>query len=213
LVPLLFGLFFLRKELFWPLVTGAVLFLLSVLFRNYSILNGLQNLSNSALAYLSNFIVGIFFAGCYLVKPGFFSRKDAVWDVLGILAVFSQFYFYKPQHHIWNNIFFNLSILGMIISVFKGRFFNYFFTRPWVYIIGGMCYSIYLLHYAFLHLLIKYSVLFRTSLGYKSDLIVQALICLPLILLLSTFFFLLIEKPCMNKHWPIRFRNFVCQKY
>ena len=213
LVPLLFALLFFKKELFWPLATGAVLFLISVFLRNYFVRNGIQHLSSSVLAYLSNFMVGIFFAGWYLLKPEFFSKKSVIWDLLGVVAVFIQFYFYKPQHHIWNNFFFNLGILGLIISVFKGRYFNYFFTRPWVYIIGGMCYSIYLLHYAFLHLVVKYSVLMRSGWGYKSDLLVQAVVCLPLILLVSTIFYLLIEKPCMDKHWPVRLRNYVTQKF
>jgi len=44
-------------------------------------------------------------------------------------------------------------------------------------------------------------------------LLVQAVVCLPLILLVSTIFYLLIEKPCMDKHWPVRLRNYVTQKF
>jgi peptidoglycan/LPS O-acetylase OafA/YrhL len=90
----------------------------------------------------------------------------------------------------------------MMIAVFKGTFMNWFFTRPLVYIIGGMCYSIYLLHYAFFHLLVKYTAGLRTGAGYGVDLAVQMAVCIPIVLLASGVFYLLLEKPCMNKNWP-----------
>jgi peptidoglycan/LPS O-acetylase OafA/YrhL len=65
-----------------------------------------------------------------------------------------------------------------------------------------MCYSIYLLHYAFLHLIVRGTAFLRTGYGYGYDLMLQMLVCLPVVLVVSGIFYILIEKPCMNKYWP-----------
>jgi peptidoglycan/LPS O-acetylase OafA/YrhL len=72
----------------------------------------------------------------------------------------------------------------------------------WVYTIGGMCYSIYLLHYAFFHLLVKFSKFLAFSQDYCVNLGIQILVALPVVLFVSAIFFVLIERPCMNPEWP-----------
>jgi peptidoglycan/LPS O-acetylase OafA/YrhL len=67
-----------------------------------------------------------------------------------------------------------------------------------------MCYSIYLLHYAFFHLWVKIGQHLVTVWGYKTDLVIQMLTGIPVVLLVSAVFFVLIEKPCMDKDWPIQ---------
>jgi peptidoglycan/LPS O-acetylase OafA/YrhL len=155
-------------------------------------------------SYLTNFITGMMFAWLFLVKKEFFRVKHVFWDVTGIAGILLIFIFYKPQADIINNILFNTGIFLLMVAAFKGTFFNRFFTLPFVYVVGGMCYTIYLLHYAFLHLLLKFTASIHTGSGYLPDLILQFIIALPAILLVSGIFFLLIEKPCMDKRWPAR---------
>ena len=71
-------------------------------------------------------------------------------------------------------------------------------TNRWVTIIGGMCYSIYLLHFPLYHLLMK---LFTNPLtitdNYELTFFLQALIFLPLSVLMITVYYILVERPFM----------------
>lgn len=202
LVPMFFGLIFFRKNLAYAILVLLMAFLGSVYLRGYFTQQQIDQLGSSVLAYFSNFLVGIVFAWWYLARPDYFQKRAYIADILGVACIFGQFYIYKPQHIWHNNILFNFFVFGFIFCTFKGCLLNQFFTKSWVYIIGGMCYSIYLLHYAFLHLLVKYTALIPSTGEYLLDLLVQILVSLPVILIVSAIFFLLIEKPCMNKNWP-----------
>jgi peptidoglycan/LPS O-acetylase OafA/YrhL len=204
IVPLLFTLLFLKQSKIWSYGVISLLFAISMCLKSYFVEYGITQLGSSVISYLSNFLTGVIFAWLFLSRNFFFIKRNYCWDLLGLIAIFIQFYFYKPQHHFNNIILFNGGIFIMMIAAFKGKIFNRFFTLPAVYVTGGMCYSIYLLHYAFFHLLVKYSVHFQTGLGYLYDLILQLIICLPIVWIISAIFFLVIEKPCMNKHWPDR---------
>ena len=109
----------------------------------------------------------------------------------------------------FNNLLFNVATVGMIIAVFKGCILNWFFTRSVIYIIGGMCYSIYLLHYAFLHLFIKFTSSISLGNGYLTDLGFQIMIAFPAVMFVSSIFYLLIEKPCMDRNWPMKLGKWI----
>jgi peptidoglycan/LPS O-acetylase OafA/YrhL len=203
LVPLIFaGLFSITGNA-GKIATGIAVFMASVFLKGYLLKNNLSHLSESILAYMSNFTTGIAFACLFLLdKKNRLKSRSIAWDIAGLLSIFMIFYFYKPQALWSNNILFNTGIFILMVAAFKGNFTNRFFTNKFIYTIGGMCYSIYLLHYAFLHLFVKYTSGLSTGMGYKMDLGLQLCIALPVILIISGVFFLMIEKPCMNKRWP-----------
>lgn len=202
LVPLFFGLLLSFRSSIWFASVILLSFSVSIILRNYFIIYEINQLSSSVLAYFSNFIVGILVAWIYLRHKIFILKKNHTWDIIWIISFFGQFYFYKPQHLYLNNLLFNFFTFITILATFKGHSFNWFFTRPIVYLIGGMCYSIYLLHFAFFHLIVQLTASVRTSVSYGLDLFLQLIICLPAVLIISGIFYLLVEKPCMNRHWP-----------
>ena len=212
LVPLFFGLLFLQNSRTWSITVILFSFVTSVWLRGYCIRHGIAQLGSSVFVYFSNFLVGIIVAWLYLKRQDFFSIKGKMWDLLGLIAIIGQFYFYKPQHAYVNNLLFNIFVLLLMLATFKGTLMNWFFTRPLVYIIGGMCYSIYLLHYAFFHLLVQYTAGYSIGMGYGPDLLVQVAVGIPLALVVSGVFFVLVEKPCMNKHWPKKIVEWVFKK-
>jgi peptidoglycan/LPS O-acetylase OafA/YrhL len=201
-VPLLF------RWLFKPSRSRSRIFILlllvglSILFRQYVVKNDWYHLQNTVLAYLSNFLMGTVMAWMYLAMPEYFRRKSYGWDLAGALAVWLMFGAYKPQHDPLHNAAFNVSIIGLFFAVFKGRAFNAFFTWQPVYTIGGMCYSIYLLHYAFLFAVVPRTSGLTSALPYPTGLSLQLLLVVPFMLVLTSVFYLLIEKPCMDKEWP-----------
>lgn len=190
-----------------------ILVLASAYFRGYSLDYGLTHLSSSIFAYFINFGIGIVFAYIYLLFPSFFvTKKSLLFDGIGLLAFIGIFYFYKPQAWIVNNILFNLSVILLFVSVFKGRWTNWFFTLPWVYLIGGMCYSIYLIHYAFFYFMVRFSSCLTFGEEYWSNYALQILLVFPAVIGVSALFYLAVEKPCMDKNWPFQLSGFIRKK-
>lgn len=206
ILPLLFFIFFNIKTNLGRAIFSIVLILLSIYAKHYFYNHGIGQYSSTILAYFTNFGVGIFFAFLYLKNISYFKQdRNIFFDLIAVFSVFIMFWFYKPQAAWHNNILLNLSILGLFISAFKGSISNWFYTRPFIYLIGGMCYSIYLLHFALFFLLVKYTYLISVGQGYWLDFFIQFLLLFPSVILVSAIFYLFIEKPFMDKHWTKRF--------
>lgn len=209
LIPFFFSLLFLIRRNLYIFSILTLSFTASVYLKGYFVENNISQLYNSIFAYFSNFLIGILLAWLYITRKSFLSQKNYIWDLIGLLSLFGQFYFYKPQNYWLNNVLFNTSILFFMISAFKGSNFNWFFTRPIVFLIGGMCYSIYLLHYAFFHLWIQFTGDLLVGENYGTNLLIQVILGLPAALFLSGIFFILIERPCMNRLWPQKLKRFI----
>lgn len=199
LVPLLFGLLFITQNKFLSASFLLLLAVFSIAFRHDFAFS--LNWGRSIFAFFVNFSVGIIVCWLYLTQFKWFNQKNYFFDILGLAAMLGLFYFYKPQHQYGNQLFFNSSIFVFMVSVFKGKLVNWFYTQSWIYIIGGMCYSVYLIHYAFFHLSLKFTIeLWMASFSYGANIVVQSLVSLPLVLLVSAFFFRYFELPFMNKN-------------
>jgi len=204
IVPLLFWILFKRKSRFFSLFLILLLIIGSIYSRLYIHFSQLNHIKHSIPVYLSNFLMGTVIAWMYLSYPKFFSRRHLAFDLLGLFSWWLMFVSYKPQYYPEYNACFNFSILLFFIAVFKGRMFNAFFTWQPVYTIGGMCYSIYLLHYAFFYAVVPITSKWTKALPYQEGLWLQALILVPVLLVFTSVFYLLVEKPCMDKHWPTK---------
>ena len=197
LVPLLFWLLFTTKQSLLPAILLLLLAGFSIVFRHDFAFSSYWG--RSILSFFVNFSVGIFVCWMHLTQSKWFKIKNYFFDILGFASILGLFYYYKPQHHYENQLFFNGLILVFMVSVFKGKWINWFYTRPWVYIIGGMCYSIYLIHYAFFHLSVKFtSMLWLEDVDYRINIIVQLMISIPLVLIVSALFFRYFERPFMD---------------
>jgi peptidoglycan/LPS O-acetylase OafA/YrhL len=177
-----------------------VFLVFSVWFKHDFIWNDYWN--RSIPSFFINFAMGIIACWVYLENLDWIKRKSIVYDVVGLLSMFGLFYFYKPQHYIFNIVPFNFSLVIVLITAFKSYLFNWIYTRKIIYTIGGMCYSIYLLHFAFFHLSVKYTKAFWVlDWSYSANLGVQIMLSLPLMLGVSTLFFVWFEKPFMDRDW------------
>lgn len=67
--------------------------------------------------------------------------------------------------------------------------------------IGGMCYSIYLLHYPIISLFGRTLLIHQFSSNSYLNIIIYAVIFFVLIMTISTLFFLFVERPCMKEDW------------
>ena len=78
--------------------------------------------------------------------------------------------------------------------------------NPWIATIGGMCYTIYLLHYPLISFVGHPTLAIAQRTTPHLHLAVQALLILPVLLIVSSVYFVLVERPCMDRRWPEKLR-------
>lgn len=208
ILPILFLIAFKLLKIRSFVALFVPIFFVTLYLKEWIYTNEYSAIQASFLQYSSHFIIGIIF--CIFYLSSLFKRitPSLIADLLGLVAIFLLFYFYKPQVKPINTFVFNACIFCFFFAVFKGKVFNYFFTRKIVYVIGGMCYTIYLIHYAFLHIFISFIPSHLFVFSYEVDLLVAAAISLPPLFALCVVFYIYLEKPCMNPEWP----NFIFKK-
>lgn len=186
-------------------IVGIIL--LSLLHRNFNYEWIEQwHLRKSLLMHLHEFFIGFLVADIYLTTWKGNVSKTWVWDLAGIAAMASLFVWNDPLH-IDHDLIFSASLFVAFVSIFRGSLLNRFYSNPFIVIVGGMCYTIYLLHYAMIAFLAGGTeFLFREGWSYASNYWVQALVILPVVLGVSAVFFALIERPCMDKNWPAKLK-------
>jgi peptidoglycan/LPS O-acetylase OafA/YrhL len=151
----------------------------------------------TVLAYAGFFPAGFLLAEV-LENPHRSRRQSHLWDIVG-LALWTAF-FWLPYSLTFRS-FLPLLIFPLYILAFYGKLTSRILSTPFIAIIGGMCYSIYLMHILFMSLsfrLVKHVI-------FANDVLtswVQIILLIAMIVALSTIFFVLIERPCMNPRWP-----------
>jgi len=159
-------------------------------------------LALSLANYIQFFLLGFLIADLYVVAWVAPSAHERAWDAVGILSwialVVTWMDVARPTA-----LFLTLALL-IFCATFRGRLLRRAFCNPWLTTIGGMCYSIYLLHYPLISALGRHTGHIANRAGFTAHLLVQAVILVPMVLLASTVFFVVIERPCMRKDWPSR---------
>jgi peptidoglycan/LPS O-acetylase OafA/YrhL len=160
---------------------------------------GIDILSRVALLdVLPFFLVGWLLAEIHVTRLHESPRNSTYLDVVGIACLplfFLALRFHSPSWRV------TLPILGglAIAAALHGRVFTRVLSMRWIAIIGGMCYSIYLLHYPVLVLGAK--VLHANGLTHGYWLWPLYAVLLLLALVLSAGFFIIVERPCMDPAW------------
>ena len=127
-----------------------------------------------------DFLIGLFF---FLII-WLFDNKDFnsnsqkfLWELIQLVSIFFLYY-YVLFHKIFSFLSFKL-----------------------ITNIGGMCYSIYLLHYPIISMfgnpLLKYTFSKYTFINVS----IYSVVLILLVMTISSIFFLLVERPCMDKDW------------
>ena len=102
--------------------------------------------------------------------------------------------------------------LGLIVVVgaFRGVVANRFFTHPYVFTIGGMCYTIYRYHFGVVGLC-GHGRLFLFP-SFWPDLALTLILVPVAILTVSGFLFVFLEKPFMRRNWHTRLFNYLARR-
>jgi peptidoglycan/LPS O-acetylase OafA/YrhL len=181
------------------------------------------HLENTILRFAQYFLVGFLLADLWTtrrLKPErpTSPRSGLIWDLTGIGCLVTGIMLHTgsglagllPGPEGLRDVI-ALTLLPWIcfiayIAVFRGFVLNAGLTLPLLTTIGGMCYSIYLLHNLLLNNTLAATKHLAPTDSYALNLLLQATIMLPFIVAVSAVFFVLIERPCMDKNWPQRLR-------
>lgn len=180
LMPIFLYVFKIMDSRYWRYLIYLGLFVLSMQVDLFVV----RDLND----YMLFFVAGIFAADIY---RNYTFRKHWLWDI--IFAV-SLILFYST----FDNLVLSISLFGMIISSFYTVILKGFLTNRIVTIIGGMCYTLYLLHNPLYHLMMRLvSEPLTIFEGYEANYLFQMALLLPISIVLMSIYFLLVEKPFM----------------
>jgi len=98
-------------------------------------------------------------------------------------------------------------ILLLYIAAFQGVVINRFVTNPWIATVGGMCYTIYLLHNYIIAALGMVTESVSPGSAFSVRLLIQFLLMTPIVIVISALYFRFIERPCMQADWPRRLKS------
>jgi peptidoglycan/LPS O-acetylase OafA/YrhL len=140
----------------------------------------------SLLGWFQCFAAGLLLADLY--TDGWNPRQHWGFDLLS-LALWPAIFLLNDQLT-W--VLMPAMSFILYVAAFRSFFFRRFFTLSMVTATGGMCYTIYLIHYQVIS--------FAGRFSSRPAIIVAA--ALVLLALASLAFFISVERPCMDKHWP-----------
>jgi peptidoglycan/LPS O-acetylase OafA/YrhL len=153
--------------------------------------------TESLINYIQYFLTGFLLVDIYLNKWEKLPPRSFSYDLFSgaaLLALFSV----GIMTSYYGLLIPWLTML-VIMGGFRGKLFNRFFTNPWIYTIGGMCYTIYLYHFFIIGFL-GHGRLFLFH-SFWPDLLVS-FVAVPLAIVgVSSILFLLFEKPFMRRNW------------
>jgi len=200
LVPLLTLLFTIRSPTLRR--SSIVILILAALSGQALFLHHSPRTALSIVAYVQFFLVGFLLADVFLVTWGEVPRRNLAWDFIALAGW--PLLFVILHSRVLAHWLFPAWILLLYFAAFRGRLVNRFFSNRWIVAIGGMCYSIYLLHYEVISAVGRLTRRLGETTPYWIYLSVQLVLVGAAIVVICGVYFVTIEKPCMRRDWPQR---------
>ena len=161
----------------------------------------------SILFYAQFFLMGLLLADLYIVD-GDRIRPSLFLDAAGLAGLVLTFG--MTRTFVNTQIVMPWAMALLFMAALRGVLLRRFFANPWIATIGGMCYSIYLMHLQMIAVLFKvtrYAIV--PGFDFLANYAIQLLVTALPVLLISLGFYLLIERPCMDPNWPSRFWHWI----
>lgn len=198
---------FLIKSVKFRRVINVLLILFFLIINHFDLIN---YEFVSLINYMHYFLLGYLLSDLYLTKS-LFLPKTKIDKLLCAFFLIIIWVYDKNDFNLDYQKF--LWELTQLISIFFIFYYILFkkvfklFSSPIITNLGGMCYSIYLIHYPIISLfgnkLINVSFSNNLILNY----LIFSLILLIIIIVISSVFYVVIERPCMDKNWIKRIFN------
>jgi peptidoglycan/LPS O-acetylase OafA/YrhL len=152
--------------------------------------------------FATGFLAVEFYLGAHGGRP-----RCPPWlcDVLGAMGIAWIFWPVRyPEIVEWPS--FMPACLAIFLAAWRGAIFGQIFRNRWIVTVGGMCYSIYLIHFGAMTLVSDAIGPWMASLctSATANSLVFLFVMVPVAIIPSAAFFLLVERPCMRRDWPQR---------
>ena len=158
----------------------------------------------SIFGFVQYFLLGFLLADIYLTEPALSAPACRyAWDVVALVAWVAVLVAWTSGDA--GRALVPFAAFVAFVAVFRGPITRRCFTNPIVTTVGGMCYSIYLLHFWLLSNSVKLFFSHRpVASTFWPEIWRVGLPSLAIALPICGLFYLLIERPCMDRHWPHR---------
>jgi peptidoglycan/LPS O-acetylase OafA/YrhL len=153
----------------------------------------------SLLAYAQYFFAGFLLCEFYLDRSE--RRKNWRWDIISLAGWLLLLILLVRNEGlaVW---LIPWLVLLLYIAAFRGTVMNGFVTNPVITTLGGMCYTIYLLHNYIIAALGSVTERIGSGAGFSPRLLAQLMLITPVVLVICALYFRFIERPCMDPDWP-----------
>lgn len=167
-----------------------------------------QRFKLSLLFYAPYFLAGLFLADLYVSSWAEAPRASAAWDLAATACWVALVPLLAGPRAL--QALLPLVVLGAYVGAFRGVLWPRVLTRPAVYLVGGMCYTIYLYHFLFISLLgSRFLSLTSSSWPVWANVLVLSLTVAPLTIGGCAVLFVLTEKPFMRRRWPAQLARWI----
>ena len=166
--------------------------------------------TGSILFYGNFFLAGLLVADVWALDlPD--RRYSWRWDVIGFAGL--GLLFTVPSTLLAHALLpFLLALI--CLAALRSLLFRRWLATPWIAILGGMCYSIYLLHATVITAVFKLSrhLILPHALLVENYLIQVLVLGIP-VLVVSGMYFRFVEQPCMRPDWPLTLWTYVTGRF
>jgi peptidoglycan/LPS O-acetylase OafA/YrhL len=176
--------------------------LAAIIFQRLFVPGADGRIALSLLNFLQFFLIGFLLADLYLCEWREDTTQHWAWDVIAVAG-----WSLLPviwAHSLTISFLFPVVAFLLYCAAFRGPLSYRILGNRWLVTIGGMCYTIYLVHYQIINFVFARSKSLALTNMFEINLLAQFLIIGPIVLGSSAVLFLLIEKPCMKRDWPQR---------
>jgi peptidoglycan/LPS O-acetylase OafA/YrhL len=189
LAPLFFLIFLIRSKIIRWLLSSVIIIVGAIYW------HGVENVVN-VFRYIFLFFCGILLADMYCTNTAIF-KNQKLGFLAGILSLLG--YFFVPSLHNMAGYLIKIaSIFVLVHTVLTNEYMKKIFSAKLIIVIGGMCYSIYLLHLAVISFVGQVLMKSGVDVANRSFVLPFIFIFIASVLLVSAVYFILIEKPFMK---------------
>ncbi len=150
-------------------------------------------------SFLQFFLLGWLLADVYVVDWRMDPTTRRSWDLLSVTLI-PMLLVGLATVPMFEQVFAPWVVFGIGYCAFRGALTHRLLSTTWVALVGGMCYSIYLIHYPIFVLL--HGILAPiTNLPPPLALIAGSVVLIPPVVVVSALFFLAVERPFMDPAW------------
>jgi peptidoglycan/LPS O-acetylase OafA/YrhL len=193
LAPLLFKVLKLQPVLRRIILLAAIIGIIS--------LQSVYKLPVSSLySYAQYFFSGILLADLYVSGVGNTSLNKSYISIAGVLLLAAILLMPHITGY-FGMLLFPPVIIAFYMIVLKNDIFKKVFSYKFIPVIGGMCYSIYLLHYPIISMFGRVTMKLKITNYYLPNLFLQIALLMVPVLLLSGVYYYYIERPFMSSKW------------